>query len=93
MKWSRCPRCNSGMVVEVKSGCGGCLSRLILIAFVFPALAIFGYFMEGGFSEIPLFIIPLVIFAISLPTLFIFLNAKFGRELFCKSCHLHFRAK
>ncbi len=90
MRWSRCPRCNSGRVVQRSSGC---LSKLALISLLFAAMSIFGMFMSGDFARSPFELIVPFVMAILIPVFFIFIYIKFGRSLFCRDCYYNFRTK
>ncbi|WP_239763007.1 hypothetical protein [Mammaliicoccus sp. I-M35] len=88
MGWQRCPRCNSGAVVERSSSCLGCLAG---ISVAFAIMVILGGIVSGTFLHDPISSILAILFVMILPAFFIFLNKKFGYSLYCKSCELHFK--
>lgn len=90
MRWSRCPRCNSGRVIQKSNGC---LFKLVLIGLTLAAFAIFGMFVSGDLARSPFELIVPFIMAVLIPTFFIFLYIKLGHYLFCRDCHYTFRTK
>lgn len=88
MRWRRCPRCNSGAVVEKTSSCLGCL---VGIGVVLAIMSIIGSLASGAFSRTPITTFSSFIFMILILLFFIFIFNKFGHSLYCKSCELHFK--
>nr|WP_286313644.1 hypothetical protein [Mammaliicoccus lentus] len=88
MGWQRCPRCNSGAVIEQSSSCLGCL---VGISVAFAAMFIFVGIASSIYNSDPISAIIITIFVLPIPIFFFFLNIKFGYSLYCKSCELHFK--
>ncbi|UXV31678.1 hypothetical protein [Mammaliicoccus sciuri] len=88
MVWRRCPRCNSGAVVEQSNSCLGCL---VGIGVALAILLIFGGITSGMYKTNPIGMIIPTVLIILIPIFFLFLNIKFGYSLYCKSCELHFK--
>ncbi|MCD8817620.1 hypothetical protein [Mammaliicoccus sciuri] len=88
MGWRRCPRCNSGAVIEQSSSCLGCL---VGVSIVFVLMVILGSIVSGSFKSSPFSTTFSIMFSLLIPAFFFYINIKFGYSLYCKSCEQHFK--